>query len=216
MMIDRRRVGFWTRLIAIGLAVVFVGSFVVMGIGSTFPAYNIFELIGGGGDQQEQQQQGTSVQEQIEQAETAREENPEDPDILKRLAFLYIQNDQLEQASAVLEEGRQIAPEDQDIPLIQAQLYQQQAQQDPERAEELNRRAGDAYAAAAELDGENAELFLAAGDAYEAAGDQGRAVEYWNGYLEREPEGEQAEQVRQKISDLLRAGADEELPEEQP
>lgn len=207
MMIDRRRVSFWTRLIAIGLAVVFVGSFVVMGIGSTFPAYNIFELFGGGSPQQ-QETAGPTPQEQIEQTRSQLQENPENPELIKRLAFLYIQTGDLDQAVATLEEGREVAPDDPDIPLILGQVYQQQAANNPDRADELNRRAGDAYAAAAEMEPGNAQAHLAAGDAYSAAGEESRAIEHWNRYLELEPEGEQAEQIRQQISDLLRSGGE--------
>lgn len=212
MMMDRSRIGFWTRFIALGLAAVFVGSFVVMGIGSTFPAYNVIDLVGGDTEQEQQQQQeGASVQDQVEAAEADLAENPEDPDVIKRAAFLYVQNGNTERANEVLTDGREVAPEDPEMPLIQGQVYQQQAQQNPDEAEELNRQAADAFAAGADLDSENEVAFLAAGDAYEAAGDQGSAIEYWNGYLDLDPEDSaQAEEVQQKISDLLRGVEPEE------
>lgn len=204
MMLDRDKITFWTRLGAIVLAVIFVGSFVIMGVGSNVNL-NLLDLLGGSSGAQEDQQQTTSSREQITQARQELEEDPENPKIIRRLAGLYIQNGQTDEAAEVLERGREVAPDDPVIPLYLGQAYERdaQAQTDAEERQAAYEQAGDAYAAAAELQPEKPQAYLAAGQAYEQAGDKGRAIQYWNDYLELEPGGEQADAVKERIASLL-------------
>ena len=204
MMLDRDKITFWTRLGAIALAVIFVGSFVFMGVGSNVN-FNLLDLLGGGPGAQEEQQQTTSPQEQITQTQQELEEDPQNPKIIRRLAGLYLQNGQTDEAAEVLETGREVAPEDPVIPLYLGQAYERdaQAQTDEEERKATYEQAGDAYAAAAELQPEKPQSYLAAGQAYEQAGDKGRAIQYWNDYLELEPDGEQADAVKERIATLL-------------
>ena len=204
MMLDRDKITFWTRLGAIVLAVIFVGSFVIMGVGSNVNL-NLLDLLGGSSGAQEDQQQTTSSREQITQARQELEEDPENPKIIRRLAGLYIQNGQTDEAAEVLERGREVAPDDPVIPLYLGQAYERDAhaQTDAEERQTAYEQAGDAYAAAAELQPEKPQAYLAAGQAYEQAGDKGRAIQYWNEYLELEPDGEQADAVKERIASLL-------------
>ncbi|CAN5462203.1 MAG: tetratricopeptide repeat protein [Rubrobacteraceae bacterium] len=205
MMMNRDKLGFWARFIAIGLAVVFIASFVFMGIGSNV-TYNVFDMIGGE-NQQAAQQQGGGPEEQISAAEAELEENPEDPDAIKTLGGLYLQNGQLENAEEVLSDGREAAPEDEDMPVLLGQVYSQRALGAGEDgSEELHRQAGEEYVAATEIDPENSDAFLLAGQEYEEAGDSGRAIQYWNGYLDLEPDGEQSDAVRERVDALLEGG----------
>src|ERR687893_230880 len=176
MMLDRDKITFWTRLGAIALAVIFVGSFVFMGIGTDIN-YNLFDLLNDGSgakEEKEQKEQKNDSREQMAQAEQELEEDPENPRVIKRLAGLYIQNGRTDEAE------RQAA----------------------------YRQAGDAYAAAAEIQGDRprptAQAYLAAGQAYEQAGEQSKAIQYWNEYLKLEPEGEQADAVKERIQGLLK------------
>src|SRR5918995_3582023 len=129
MMMNRDRIGFWVRLVAILLAVFFVGSFIFVGLGTNVQ-YNLFDLIGG--TDQQQAEQTTDTQAQIEQAEKELEENPNDPEAVKELAALYYQDGRLEDAVRVLENGRKVAKEDAEIPILLGQVYSQQAQATPE------------------------------------------------------------------------------------
>lgn len=206
MMLDRDKITFWTRLGAIALAVIFVGSFIFMGVGTNV-SYNLFDLLGGGSgaQEQEQEQQTTSSQEQIAQAQQELEEDPENPRAIRRLAGLYIQNGQTSEATEVLESGREVAPDDPVISLYLGQAYEReaQAQTDEEERKATYEQAGDAYAAAAELQPEKPQAYLAAGQSYEQAGEKGKAIQYWNDYLELEPDGEQADAVKERIANLL-------------
>ena len=201
MMMNRERLGFWVRLVAILLAVFFVGSFIFVGLGTNVN-YNLFDLIGGS----DQQQGGQTVgpQEQIEQAEKELEQNPKDPEAIKNLAALYYQNGRLEDAIRVLEKGREVAPDDEEIPILLGQIYSRQAQATPgEEQKKLYEKAGDAYAAATEIEPKNEDAYLLAGEAYDRADQPAQAIKYYNGYLDLEPEGEQAEAVKDRISALL-------------
>jgi cytochrome c-type biogenesis protein CcmH/NrfG len=202
MMMNRDRLGFWVRLFAIILSIFFIGSMVFVGLGTNV-SYNLFELIGG--SDQQQGGQTTDTQDQIEQAERELEENPKDPEAIKTLAALYYQNGRYDDAIRVLENGREAAPNDEEIPLLLGEVYSRQAQIAAEEKErkELYRKAGDAYAAAAELEPDNEEAYLLAGEAYDQAGDLAEAIKYYNGYLDLEPEGEQARAVKERISTLL-------------
>jgi cytochrome c-type biogenesis protein CcmH/NrfG len=213
MMMNRERIGFWVRLVAILLSVFFIGSFIFVGLGTNV-SYNLFELIGG--SDQQQGGQTTDPQEQIEQAERELEENPKDPEAIKELAALYYQNGQLEDAARVLENGREAAPKDAEIPLLLGEVYSRQAQVTPEEEQkkDLYRKAGDAYAAAAQIEPDNEDAYLLAGGAYDQAGEPAQAIKYYNGYLELEPEGEEAQAVKERISALLEG--EETIGGEQP
>lgn len=203
MMMDRRRLGCWASGIAIGLSVVFVGSFVLFGIGSNV-AYSPMEIFGG-----DNQPAGQTVnpEDRIQAAEQELEQNPQDPEAIVSLAALYVQNGQLEEAERVLREGREAAPEDEDIPMLLGQVYYQQAQAaQGEEQQELYGQAGDAYAAATEIDPENEDAYLVAGDAYDQADQPSQAIKYWNTYLDLEPDGEQAQAVEERISEILEGG----------
>jgi tetratricopeptide (TPR) repeat protein len=202
-MMNRERIGFWVRLLSILLAVFFVGSFIFMGLGTNVN-YNLFELIGG--SDQQQGGQTTDAQEQIEQVERELEENPKNPQAIKALAALYYQDGRLEEAARVLENGREVAPNDAEIAVLLGQVYSQQAQTAAVERKELYGKAGDSYAAAAEIEPENEDAYLLAGQAYDQAGEPAEAIKYYNGYLDRAPKGKQAEAVEERISTLLAGG----------
>jgi cytochrome c-type biogenesis protein CcmH/NrfG len=106
-----------------------------------------------------------------------------------------------------LEKGREVAPQDEEIPALIGQIYSQEAQAAKgEKKKELLAEAGDAFAASAETDPDNADAYLLAGQAYDQAGQPADAIEYYNGYLDLEPKGEKAEQVEDRISSLLEGG----------
>ena len=204
MMMNRDRIGFWVRLVAIVLAFFFVASFVFVGLGTNV-SYNLFDLIGG----QDQQAGGQTVdpQDQIQEAEKQLEEHPKDPEAIKELAALYYQTGRYDEAARVLQDGREVAPKDPEIPFLLGQVYLQEAQAMPgEEQKELYRQAGEAFAAAAEIEPDNEDAYLFAGESYDRAGEPAQAIKYYNGYLDLEPKGQQADAVKERISTLLEGG----------
>ena len=206
MMMNRDRLSFWVRLVSIVLAAFFLLSFIFLGIG-TDVSYNLFELIGNQDQQQQQADQAPDPQEQLAEAEKALEKDPKDPEKIKDLAVLYYTAGRYDDAIQVLQRGREVAPKDEEIPALIGQIYSQQAQAEKgEKQKELLKKAGDAFAASAEAEPDNAEAYLLAGQAYDQAGQPADAIEYYNGYLDLEPKGENAEKVKDRISALLEGG----------
>lgn len=204
MMMNRDRIGFWVRLLSIVLAFFFVGAFIFVGLGTNV-SYNLFDLIGG--DDQQAGEQTTDPQDQIQEAEKRLEEHPKDPDAIKELAALYYQSGRYDDAARVLQDGREVAPTDPEIPFLLGQVYLQEAQATPgDEQDKLYKQAGDAFAAAAEIDPKNEDAYLFAGESYDRAGEPALAIKYYNGYLDLEPEGKQSEAVKERISKLLEGG----------
>ena len=205
MMLDRDKISFWTRVGAIALAVVFVGSFVFMGVGTNIN-FSILDILGGSSGGQEEPTSGPD--QQIARAQEDLEGDPENPKIIRRLAGLYLENGQTDSAVEVLKRGREAAPADPVIALYLGQAYDRKAQgvADEEERRAAYEEAGDAYAAATEIREDNPQAYLLAGQAYEQAGEKSKAIRYWNGYLERDPEGEQADAVKERIDNLLKNG----------
>jgi cytochrome c-type biogenesis protein CcmH/NrfG len=207
MMMNRDRLSFWVRLVSIVLAAFFLISFIFLGLGTNI-SYNIFELIGNQDQQQQQADQAPDPQEQIAEAEKALEKDPKDPEKIKDLAALYYTAGRYDDAIQVLQRGREVAPQDEEIPALIGQIYTQQAQAEKgEKQKELLKKAGDAFAASAEAEPDNAEAYLLAGQAYDQAGQPADAIEYYNGYLDLEPKGENAKKVKERISALLEGGS---------
>lgn len=206
MMMNRDRLSFWVRLVAIVLAAFFLISFIFLGIGTNI-SYNLFELIGNQDQQQQQADQASDPQEQIAAAEKDLEKDPKDPEKIKNLATLYYTAGRYDDALLVLQRGREAAPKDEEIPALIGQIYSQQAQTaQGEKQKKLLKKAGDAFAAAAETEPDNADAYLLAGQAYDQAGQPADAIEYYNGYLDLEPKSKNAEKVKDRISALLEGG----------
>jgi cytochrome c-type biogenesis protein CcmH/NrfG len=208
MMMNRDKLSFWVRLVSIVLAAFFLLSFIFLGLGTNI-SYNLFELIGNQDQQQQQADQAPDPQEQITNAEKALEKDPKDPEKIKDLAALYYTAGRYDDAIQVLQRGREVAPQDEEIPTLIGQIYSQQAQAEKGKTQkELLKKAGDAFAASAAAEPDNADAYLLAGQAYDQAGQPADAIEYYNGYLDLEPKGENARKVKDRISALLEGGSD--------
>ena len=206
MMMNRDRLSFWVRLVSIVLAAFFLLSFIFLGLGTNI-SYNLFELIGNQDQQQQQADQTPDPQDQIANAERALEKEPKDPEKIKDLAALYYTAGRYDDAIQVLQRGQEVAPKDEEIPALIGQIYSQQAQAEKgEKQKEMLAKAGDAFAASAKAEPDNAEAYLLAGQAYDQAGQPADAIEYYNGYLDLEPKGENAKKVKDRISALLEGG----------
>jgi cytochrome c-type biogenesis protein CcmH/NrfG len=208
MMMNRDKLSFWVRLVSIVLAAFFLLSFIFLGLGTNI-SYNLFELIGNQDQQQQQADQAPDPQEQIVNAEKALEKDPKDPEQIKDLAALYYTAGRYDDAIQVLQRGREVAPQDEEIPTLIGQIYSQQAQAEKgEKQKELLKKAGDAFAASAAAEPDNADAYLLAGQAYDQAGQPADTIEYYNGYLDLQPKGENAKKVKDRISALLEGGSD--------
>src|SRR5215204_629127 len=206
MMMNREKIGFWVRLVSIVLAAVFLISFLFLGVGTNLNI-NIFQLFGNQDKQQKQADEAPDPEKQIAAAEKDLKEDPKDPEKIKDLAALYYTAGRYDEAIQLLQRGREVAPQDEEMSAFLGQIYSQQAQvAKGENQKELLEKAGDAFAASAEAEPDNADAYLLAGQAYDQAGQPADAIEYYNGYLDLEPKGENAKQVKDRISALLEGG----------
>jgi len=206
MMMNREKIGFWVRLVSIVLAAVFLISFLFLGVGTNLNI-NIFQLFGNQDKQQKQADEAPDPEKQIAAAEKDLKEDPKDPEKIKDLAALYYTAGRYDEAIQLLQRGREVAPQDEEMSAFLGQIYSQQAQvAKGENQKELLEKAGDAFAASAEAEPDNADAYLLAGQAYDQAGQPADAIEYYNGYLDLEPKGENAKKVKERISALLEGG----------
>jgi cytochrome c-type biogenesis protein CcmH/NrfG len=204
MMMNRKRLGRVMAVIAVVLATFFLLSSILLGMGMT-TSYNLFEVFGS--QSQPQQNQAPSPQDAIDEAKKDLKQNPKDPDAITDLAGLYAQNGQYDDAAKVLQDGRKDVPRNAEIPALLGSVYQQQAPGvEPKEQKELYGKAGDSFAAAAERDPNNEDLYAAAGQNYDQAGETAEAIKYYNGYLDREPEGQNSAAIKERISALLAGG----------
>ncbi len=91
--------------------------------------------------------------------------------------------------------------------MLLGQVYSRQAQMaSGDGQKSLYGKAGDAYAAATRIQANNKEAYLLAGETYDQGGEPAQAIKYYNGYLNLQPEGEQARSVKERISTLLQGG----------
>lgn len=192
-------------VVAVVLAAFFLLSSILLGFGMS-TNYNLFDVFGNQ-DQAQQQDQVPSPQDAIDEAEKDLENNPKDPDAITDLAGLYAQNGQYDDAAKVLREGREKAPNNAEIPAFLGSVYQQQAPSvESKEQRELYGKAGDSFATATELDPKNEDLYAAAGQNYDQAGETAEAIKYYNGYLDREPNGQDSRAIEERISALLEGG----------
>jgi cytochrome c-type biogenesis protein CcmH/NrfG len=202
MMMNRDRISFWVRLVSILLAAVFLISFIFLGIGTNLNI-NVFSLFGNQ-DQSQQADKAPDTDEQIAAAKKDLKQDPKDPEKIKDLAALYYTAGRYDDAIQVLQKGRETAPKDEEIPALLGQIYSQQAQAATgKQQKELQDKAADAFAASVQAQPDSADAYLLAGQAYDQAGQPAEAIKYYNGYLDRDPKGENAADVKDRISALL-------------
>jgi len=203
MMMNRERIGFWVRLVAILLSAIFLISFIFLGVGTNI-SYNVFDLFGNQDQQKQQQDQALNPEEQIAAAEKNLKKDPKDPEKIKDLAGLYYNAGRYDEAIQVLQNGQEAAPNDEEIPAFLGQVYSQQAQTaSGKKQEELQDKAAEAFAASAAAQPDEADAYLLAGQAYDQAGQPAEAIRYYNEYLDRAPKGQNAARVKDRISALL-------------
>lgn len=203
-MMNRDRLNFWVRIFAFFIAGVFLLSFAFLGLGS---AFNPLDLLNKNAPRQQQAGQTVNLQDQVQAAKKNLDKNPKSADAIRSLAVLYYRGNQPDKAAQVLEKGRKTLPKNPDIANLLGQVYAQQAQTAaPGKQKKLYAKSGDAFAAATKLQPKNAQSYLFAGQAYDQAGQPADAIKYWNGYLKLEPKGQQAKQVKDQISQLLKGG----------
>ncbi len=207
MLLNRRRIDKWARWVAIGLAAVFALSFVFMGVG-TGVDMNWSALWSDGPSTGHSGPATGDVQtpeELIKGYEAELAANPDNFEALVGIATQYEALDQPDLAAEYLQKAISLRPEDGPLHQRLAAIYMHPATANYEEAVPvLNQLTS--------LEPENAQAFLLLGVAQRELGNTDAAVLAWNKYLELEPEGASADDVRAQMETLTQAAGSAAAP----
>ncbi len=204
MLLDRRKIRRWAKWVALILAIIFVVSFLFMGVGYGGAGFNISEIFTQGGCSSDNGATTgtTSLADQLAAYEQALQVNPNDTAALLGEAnifnTLYQQGEgaQYLRASAqALEAVVAADPTQKDIYLRLANIYLSQDGQDYTKAVAILNKAVD-------VDPQNPDVYLKLGVAQQNLNNKSAAVLAWQKYLELEPNGEMAPTIREQIQKL--------------
>lgn len=192
MLLDRRRIRRWAKWVALFLAVVFVLSFLLLGVGYGGGAgFNLFDLFGNDDNTTTDSTAGNQAQIDGLLAELAK--NPNDVATLQALATAYAGNEDYKSAAKYLEQAITAAPD-------QAQLYFDAAQ--------VYENSYDYAAAIVVLNKAQAKfpddpkVYLQLGLAQRSGGNNTAAAMAWQKYLALAPNGDQADTIREALAQL--------------
>jgi cytochrome c-type biogenesis protein CcmH/NrfG len=192
LLLDRRKIRRWAKWIALFLAVVFVLSFLFLGVGYGGGAgMNIFDLFG----KKDSTATTLSPDQRIAALNAKLALNPKDVTTLLSLATIYQENNDLATAATFLEQALAADPSQKDLYLRLANIY-------------LNQNVANYTAAAAVLnkaisvDPSNPAVFLKLGIAQNSLGNTGAALLAWQKYLALAPNGDQAALIREQVDKL--------------
>jgi len=202
LLLDRRRIRKWAKWVALVLAIVFVLSFLFMGVGYGGAGFNISEIFTNGGCSSTGTAEPNTVEEKLKAYEEALEVNPNDTDALLGIANimrdLYEQNGEIEYllvSAAQLEKVIAADPTQKDIYMRLARLYMSNEVNDAAKAVAVLNKAASA-------DPDNPDVYLQLGIAQQRLNNVTAAVLAWQKYLELEPDGQMADTVRERIKAL--------------
>lgn len=190
MLLDRKKINRYAKVMAVVLVVVFGLSFVALGVGSgvNLNWNDLWSSIGS------KSQSGANTPEQNIKAYTATlQTDPTNEVALLGMATAYRQLQQPVKQAEYLEKLAAVKPTDASIQLQLATIYMSAEARDYQAAIRVLNKA-------TTLDPSNAEAFLQLGSALRGAGDTKAAVLAWNRYLELAPNGTMAATVKEQLA----------------
>jgi len=192
LLLDRRRINKWAKWVALGLAIVFALSFLLLGVGYGGGAgFNIFNLFGN----KSATTTTLASDQRIAALKATLQQNPKDLTTLRALATAYQQSGDLKTAATYLEQVIAIDPSQKDVYLILANIYMSQNVADYSAAATVLNKA-------ISLDPNNADLFLKLGIAQNSLGNSSAALMAWQKYLSLAPNGDMASVIREQVDKL--------------
>jgi cytochrome c-type biogenesis protein CcmH/NrfG len=192
VLLDRKRIDKWAKVVAAGMAIIFGLSFVFLGVGSGL-GFNISSLWSGGGSKSSAVSGGP--EEKIKAYQEQLKTDPKNVNTLLAVATQYELQQAYPQAAQYLEQAAAAAPTRADIQLRLATIYLNQNVNDYKNAvRALNK--------ATSLDPTNADAFLRLGVAERGANNPKGAVLAWTKYLELSPTGDMAQTIRTELTNM--------------
>lgn len=194
MLLDRKRINKWARVVAGVMAAVFALSFVFLGVGSGLGGLGGLDWSSIFGQSSNSPAAG-GPEDQIKAYEATLAQDPANVNALLGIATQYQQLGTPAEAAPYLERAAEAAPTRADILLRLGALYVSPEVRDyPAAVRALNK--------ATELQPGNADAFLQLGVAQRGAGNVQAAILAWNRYLELAPEGDMAQTIRAELQTL--------------
>jgi len=194
LLLDRRRINKWAKWIAIGLAVVFAGGFLFMGVGYGGAGFNISEAFSSCAGK-ETVANPEDPEGKIKLLEDQLAANPNDVTVLIALSSAYKElggKDNLLKAASYLERVLSVDPNRSEVYLGLANIYLSDEVADYAKAVEVLNKA-------TQVDPDNPELFLKLGLVQRNRGNISAALLAWQRYLVLAPDGELADLIREQV-----------------
>lgn len=203
MLLDRKKINRLTRWAAIILAIVFLLSFVLLGVGSS-SAGNVFSGCDGSNEITSQ----SSFQDREEYYMEQLQLNPQDDVVMLQLAALYGDDSIARYQDAInwFNKYLELNPEDVDTRLRIASIYIFDLGEAQSAVAVLTE--------ATQLEPDNADAFLQLGLAQRESGQNQAAILSLSRYLELSPGSANADDIRKEIETLSTLPAVEEPPAE--
>lgn len=197
MLLDRKRIRKWAKWVALFLAIVFVASFLFLGVGYGGAGFNLSSIFTGDNDTPDTPQ---TYEEKMEAFQATLAQNPKDTAALLGVATLYQQYDDLLNAAAYLERVIAVDPNQKEVYLRLANIY-------------LNANVADSEAAvnvlnkATSVDPQNPDVYLKLGTAQNNLRHTEAAILAWQKYLQLAPNGDMATVVKEQIDKLSKSSS---------
>jgi cytochrome c-type biogenesis protein CcmH/NrfG len=191
VLLDRRKIKKWAKWVALILAVVFALSFLFLGVGYGGAGFNLSSIF----TDKKSTTATTTITDKLKTFQTTLAANPNDVTALLGVATIYQDNQDYATAATYLERVLAADPTQKDVYLRLANLY-------------LNAQVNNSAAAvtvlnkATAVDPNNPELYLDLGVAQNRLGQSAAAVLAWGNYLRLDPNGSQAQVVKDEIAKL--------------
>lgn len=192
MLLDRKKINKWAKVIAIVLVVVFGLSFLALGVGSGVNL-NWSDLWNSIGRKTSAQSGPNTPEANIKVFTATLQTDPTNEAALLGMATAYRQLQQPAKQAVYLEKLAAVKPTDASIQLQLATIYMSAEARDYQAAVRVLNKA-------TSLDPSNAEAFLQLGSALRGVGDTKAAVLAWNRYLALDPNGSMAATVKEQVA----------------
>jgi cytochrome c-type biogenesis protein CcmH/NrfG len=193
LLLDRRKIRRWAKWVALFLAVIFVLSFLLLGVGYGGGAgLNIFELFGN----KNSSTVTTLAQDQKIAALNAKLVlDPKDVTTLLALATIYQENGQFGSAATYLEQVIAADPSQKAVYIRLSELYMNQNLSNYAAAVAVLNKA-------VSVDPQNPDVYLKLGTAQNKLGNIAAALMAWQKYLALAPNGDMASIIREQVDKL--------------
>jgi len=207
VLLDRKKIRRWAKWIALGLAIAFGASFLFMGVGYGGAGFNLSEIFSGRGCTESTEPEVTDTE--LDEKLAALEADPDNTDLMIEVAGLYERRyspdsgtgtSSLQTAAEYLERALSTDPNLKEVYIELAEIYLQMAR--ATSSVSAYKDAARVLNKATSIDPDNPDVYLYLGLAQRGAGEEGAAILAWQKYLDLDPNGSHAEDIRATLQEM--------------